>query len=316
MAITENSFTGEELAAAVTANPTLLDHVTGYLKEGRKLIVRTAEEEAAHLEDFESKTISKRVSDIALNIEKDVKAITGIDKLDSNEKYYEYVKRAAKTLKEEAQQAQRDVTELKGKTNLSEAERQRLTSLEQALKEKDEAIKNLQTEKEKEVADLKKGSMIDNAITQLRAKFKKELPESLVEIAVEAQRKKLIDSSFIDTDGTLKFLDAEKKVLTDAKDAFRPKSAISIAEEAFKDLLDTGRKQEGAGASGGANGANVGNANNGANSQADYVWGGIPSDVKTKVELTDHLKKSGVLDGTDTFNKVFEDPAVQALPLR
>jgi hypothetical protein len=310
MAITENAFTGEELSAAVKANPGLLDHVKGFLTNEQKLIVRTTDEETAHLKKYEDEKIGERVSEIALNVEKDIEAITGIKKVSKDEKYYDYAKRVLKTLKDSTGDLERQITDLKGKTNLSDAERQRLSQLETALNEKNTEIQTLKDEGSKKENTFKAKADIAKDLAEIRATYKKDLPASLVKIAEDQAVDALLATAKYQDDGTLTFTDKEGKVLTDPKNAYKPKGPKALLQDSLKDLIDTGRAQAGTGKTG-TEGANGKTGSNGK-----FEWTGIPDGVETRVQLSDYLKKNGVLDGSKEFDDIFDKDEVKALKLR
>lgn len=310
MAITDNSFTGDELKAAVTANPALLEHVKGFVTQDQKFIMRTADEEKAFLEKYEGEKIGERVSQIAQNIERDVEAITGIKKKDANEKYYDYTKRALSEVKASAGELQRKIDELNSKTDLSAADRKRLTDLEAALAEKDTAINNLKAEKDKEVSDVKVSGHIDAAIARLSARYRKDLPKSIVELAERNARAEMLKAYKLAADGSLGWTDEKGEVITDPKNAFKPKAAEDILAEGYlKDLIDEGKKQTGTGAQGGSGGKQEP-----GNDQ--YTWAGIPDGVSTRVQLGDFLKKKGILDGSKEWNEIHAKDEVMKMKLR
>jgi hypothetical protein len=92
MAITDNSFTADELNAAITAKPELIETLKGTLS-GKSFVVKTAEEHQAFITEHEGIVAGKKTKEHADLLEKDVLELTGIAKL-PNEKYYDYFKRA------------------------------------------------------------------------------------------------------------------------------------------------------------------------------------------------------------------------------
>jgi hypothetical protein len=312
MPITENKFTAEELKAAVEANKELLPIVTGFLTTDQKMIVRTPAEEATFKTNFEATIAADLTKNHAEKLEADVKALTGIDKVDANEKYYDYFKRATKKALESVTTLQNELAELRGKANLTDAEKARIKQLEKGIEDKETEWKTKYSELEKTHKRTQAEAVVKADAAKLRSKFKADLPASVIEILEKTAVDDLVNNSTVAEDGTLIFLDAEKKPINDPT-TFKPKTAEAIlADKHFKDIIDTGKKVEGPGTGTGTQGQQGQQGGGGA----AFTWGGVPAGVKSQRGVTDHLLKAGVLQDSKEWMEVFSKPEVTALPVR
>ena len=86
------------------------------------------------------------------------------------------------------------------------------------------------------------------------------------------------------------------KALTDGNGNY--KTAKELYAEQMADFIDAGKKVAGAGGNSGPNGGS-----------------GLPADIKTQVQLTEHLSKLGFVANSKEFNEKF-DQLKGNLPLR
>jgi hypothetical protein len=316
MPITENKFTADELKAAATANPELINVVKGYLTTDAKMIVRTEDENKIYETNFEARIAANVTSQHAQKLEADVKELTGVDKTDANEKYYDYFKRATKQALESVNTVKAELETLRGKANLTEAEKARIQQLQQAVIDKENTWKEKYTALEKKNADIQAESLIRADLAKLRQFYKPDLPASVIQILEENAVKELLATSSMQGDGVLTFLNDKKEVIVDPT-LYKPKTAEAILKEKFKDIIDPGKKQEGAGSSGagGAQGGSGGGAN-GAQGGSAFAWAGIPAGVKSQTGLTKHLISQGILQDSKEWLEIQQKPEVQKLPIR
>ena len=310
MPITDNSFTGQELEAALKANPALMTIVKGTLTD-QKMTVRTEAEETAFATNLESSIVAKKTSEHATALEADVLELTGIKKKGSDEKYYDYFKRAVAEKLASVKALEAELTELKGKHNPSEVDKKRIQQLEAAVAEKEAALQTKTTEMSQKILELQAGSQIDAAIAEFRAQYRKDIPESVSKIVESQIRQQLLAKAKMQDDGTLTILDEKGEVIVNKAD-YKPEQVKNIIKGQLTDLLDPGRQQQGAGSS--------------SQSQQQQGAGGggggsftrltaLPSDIKSKTALTDHMLKAGYLDGSKEFSEDF-DKLGASLPLK
>lgn len=300
MAITENSFTAEEFTGALQANPALVDLVSGF-------IVADANKEHPLRKKIEDPLVSPVTSRHATELEKIVKEYTGEDKSDANEKYYDYAKRAFGKVKGTlaALTAERDTLKAKSTESLTQAERDRLALLETAVANKDKDWGEKLTAKEKEIADLKVATTTEKAFSKIRTKYKADIPPMFIQLAEEKAMQEISKIAKVQENGAVTFLDAQGKVILN-QSTFQPATAEEIAEPFLKDLIDTGKKTEGAGSKEDTAGKDTGTKGK---------FTAVPASVKTRVQLTEHLFALGYLDTDEDFTKIMEEHG-KKLPLR
>lgn len=302
MPITENTFTAEEFGAALTANPDLVNLVGTFV---------THEQNKEHplRKIIEPAIVSPVTSKHAKDIEAQVEKLTGIPKKETNQKYYEYLDYAVseklRTLSEAQQSMTVELEELRKKGNPSEQDRARIKQLEEGLAAKENEYTQKLTAKEQEIFNLKAGGQIAAELAGLRAGYKKDLPESLVKLAEENAVRKLMEKASLNEKGEVVFLDGAKAPLIDPN-TLKVLDAKALLNIELKDLLDTGRQQQGAG----SQEQNPGGGSPGGTGK--FV--GVPANVKTKVQLTDYLYSLGYTDSNE-IDKVLAEHG-KDLPLR
>jgi hypothetical protein len=307
MPITDNTFTAAELEAALTANPNLLNEIKTPLV-ARKFVVQDEAEHNAFKTNLETTVSSNLTKTHADKLEADVLELTGIKK-DANEKYYDYFKRATTSKLSAVKQLETELEALKKNPNPSAQDKARIEQLEQGIADKDKAIADLQKESATKIKTLSVGSVIDAAIAGLRSKYRADLPASMIELAEKKIKDDLIAAAEVQDDGTITFKGADGKVTLDA--GYKPKAADALVAEMMKDVIDAGKQQTGAGSKEGSQGPAGGTGKAGEK----VVVTSLPAEVKTKVDLSSFLLKSGYLDGTEDFTKAFDTLGAN-LPLR
>lgn len=311
MAITDNTFTGTELEAAIKATPSLIDIIKGAAKNN-KLTIRSEQEETDFVKNVEEQIVSKKTKEHADAIEKDVKELTGIDKKDANEKYYDYLKRALAEKLSAIKPLEDKLKELQEKGGGTDADKARIKQLEQAIVDKKKEYDQKTADLTKHIHELKVASSIDSSLASIRSKYKKDIPESIIKV-VEAQvRQELINASKIQDDGTITFLDDKKEVIVNPTD-YKPKTAEAILGDRLKDLIDTGKQQEGSGSNEGSQGAGGQQQQQQTGSLKRITV--VPGTVKNKQQLTEHLMQNGYTADSKEFSEDF-DKFGKGLPLR
>lgn len=301
MPITENTFTADELKAAITANPAINDLISGF-------ILDDANKELPARQKLESGFIAPYTSRQAAQFEKMVEETTGIKKKDANEKYYDYVARALSETKGSLEPLKTELETLRKTGNPSEADKKRIQQLEGLLQEEKGKFTTQLQEKEARIHELTVGGEIRSGVAAVRGSYRKDLPASIVAIAENTVVADLLKSSKQQEDGTITFLDGKGDVIIN-KQTYAPETAENIVRERLKDLLDVQQQKTGTG------------TNEGSQGQQQYQKGekgtftGIPATVKTQVELTDHLLALGYVAGAKEYNEIWDKEASK-LPLR
>lgn len=289
--ITDNNFTPEEFEAAITANPALLQNVTGTLTKQEYLILGK-DERPAYEETISTRAKSELTLQHATEVEKSVEELTGIKKTDANEKWTAYYQRALK----EGKSALTKIAELEGKSDISAAERQQLENLRLQVTEKDGLLATEKSERQKEIFQLKTQNKIYSEISVIDAKLKKDpIYQEAIALVRDNVISKMISGST--QNGTsIVFNDAEGKPIMNAN-----KTAFATAKEVYEIQMD--KYLEKAPVVVGADGKPVDQNPNIGN-------------FKSKDELTRHLTAQGLMVGTPAFTKEFNRLEGNKLPLR
>lgn len=283
MPITENSFTGEELTAAVQANPGLVEILKGAVINTEN--IRNA---------IEPDIIGSKKKEWAERDEQETFAITGIAKKDK-EAYYDYRKRA---FEEKTKTMSDELAALKDKQNPNAADKLRIEQLEKTLTDKDGEYNKTVESLKLEVNTVRTMSALEAAWGVLKARLKPGMPEELVENFVSNAMNKLTSSAQVQDDKAVTFLDAEGKVRLSKTD-YKPLAAMQVLEEEIKSILDDGKKAQGAGSS----------AEGGAGAGEDKKWTGLPKEVTTQVQLTEYLQQLGIVQGSEEYDKIWKENA-------
>jgi len=306
MALTDNTFTAEEFAAATTANPELLKTVSGHLTAQKWHVMPDADHQT-YLKNYEANVIGVKTKEFADNIEKDVEALTGIKKSDSNMKYYDYLKTAVAKKLESVTELEKQITTLKEKGGTSELDKQRIAALEQQIEKTKGEYSDKLTAAQIELNNTRSLHTIEKALSPHRAAYKSTIPKEMAEmyesnIIADVQKRYKIQD-----DGTVTLLqDDGKTVMLNAK--FAPMSVDEYVADKIKPLLDEGKKLEGAG-------TKKDDAAAAAGSGEAKKWDGVlPADVKTQVQLSNYLYGIGVTSDSKEYKEAMEK--YKELPMR
>lgn len=285
-------------------------------------------------ENDENVVIANKVSEFATRIEQDFEAVTGIKK-DPNEKYYDYIKRGGKTLKEHADQGgkvseyQEKITalekQLKEKSS-DPALKSRLDELQQQLTDEKARVSELQqlTEASKKDYEAKLGEK-DSKFLEYRAQLElmealkgktpkaglsQEVFGELVDVRIRSLLGKYTPELVQTSSGeVMQWRDSEGKILNNEQNGLAPFTSKELALNEVADIIDAGKKQNGTGTSSGKpSGSNRVISINGA---------------KTKQEATEAIRQGLAAQGIaatdpkyqDAFDKAYKEVPAD-LPLR
>lgn len=295
MALTENTMTGEEFAAAIDANPDILTVVKGTLAQ-REYVVQDKTEHQSFLTNHENVVSQKITKNHAEQLEKDVLEMTGIAKSDANEKYYDYFKRATGEKLQSVTKLEGELKTLKEGHNPSAADKARIIELETAIATKTTELTDKLTAKENEIQTIKVGSQMNTDLATIRSKYKAGLDPEMIKLVEESVVGNIMKSVSVQEDGTITVLKEDGTVKLNPS-TFK---AVTVAEELsgkLASLIDTGKVQTGTGTQG----------NNGDAGTGKKEFTGLPSTVDSKVKLDIYLKELGYLADTEEYNKIFDE---------
>lgn len=313
MPITENNFTDVELTAALTANKdALMPVITKVLaSDDFKFVVQDPNQHKEFLTNHEKLVADKVTLKHATDLEKDVLELTGINKKDPNEKYYDYFKRATSEKLATVNALQQEVNTLKDKSNPSAADQARIKQLEAAIEKTNNDRKVELSAKDKKIHELTVGNHIGSVLAGIRQSYRKDLPADLVTLAEQNTIAKLTAMAKVKDDNTIEFLQADGTVALD-QTTMKPLKAEDLVKSELKSLIDAGRQQQGAGSGTPGSGA-TGEPAGAAGAKVEIT--SIPADVKTKIGLSEYLMKMGYTDLDPKFT-TYMDQFGKNLPLR
>lgn len=282
----------------------------------------------------EETTLGRKIGEMHGRYEQDVREITGIEK-NGVEKSYDYVKRVLGSYKEQAgsaMQLQQEISSYKQK--VSDLETQIASgsgdmTVRQKLKDAESRLSALQTQYESDKqAWVQKETDITSKMTQFQVdahfekavsglKFKAGYPETVQTTLMDAAKAKVLEvykpDWVVEANGkkTMVFRDAQGEIARNRNNALNPYTATELISEQLKDVLDTGKKQPGAGTVPGI----------GKPAPIELVDVSL---AKTQVEaddlITKYLLQQGEVRGTSKFadrqKEIRKQAEVEKLPIR
>lgn len=278
----------------------------------------------------EDTVIGKRIGEIHQQYDKTIFETTGIAR-NGDEKSYKYLERAAKALREKAQNAdslndkiaalEKEKEELQKKITEGGGEELQAVNAELAkTKQQYNALKKQMDEREgeykKQLFDVQVGFDMSQAVSGL--KLRADIPEAAARVLVESAVNKVKTSynpEYVETNGVKKlvFKDENGVTLNNPQNSLEPYTAKELLQNELKTMgiLDEGRRQTGGGTHGGSGGS-------GGGSSVDI------SGAKTQVEANDLIKialnKQGLVYGSSEYQQAFDkawvDNNITQLPLQ
>lgn len=284
----------------------------------------------------ENTVIGQRIGEIYRTMDNTIATATGVQR-NGDEKTYNYLERAAKTLNEKAQAVDglnkqiADLIKEKGRLEKTiadgSADAETKKQLEQARKDLTAITKqynDLKTDYDNTKSNHEKelfGIRIDNELSVATSgiKLKSDLPQSVTDVLMQQTFAKIkaMNPEYIDNGNggkQLVFKDAEGAIMRNPENQLNPYTTADLVAKELKALgiVEEVRKQTGGGTSG--NGGNGGN-------------GGYAADIsgaKTRVEAheiaTQQLLAQGLTVGSDKFDaamkQIWQDNNIAALPER
>ena len=304
MAITDNTFTADELTASIGANAELQTVLLSYLT-GKNFTVKP---QADYKKELAS-GISSEVSKIAGRMESDVLEHfkdLGVTKSHAEEKYYDLFKRGATAAKDKIANLQTELSDLRKKIADGKGDEElknRLQLLQTQVSQYETQIKNYREvvvpEFEKRINDVRIGNVIDAARRGIA--WRKDIPSSIMNNALDFERDALL-SSAKHVDGVLTFYDKSGTPLLDDKGNIA--SAEWLIRKKFADSIET-EATPGAGTK-----PPRGTGHKHPATGQEIL---VPTDLKTKTELVDYLTVKLAL--SPTSKEVMEITKASQLPL-
>lgn len=294
----------EEIQQAITADPTLKTGLTGILRDSvidavkaDGFVVRSTDEEAAFLTNYERTRIDPRVSKIYSDLDNDVEEASGV-KRDVNEKTFAYTKRVISGLKSQIDDLSGQIETLKaGKGD--ELTRQQLETLQASLREKNAELDNLKNSSSSEIFKLKVGFNVDKALSDVKIFVPQHIADGDKDAYISS-RKNYIKSDFAsnfkaeELDGNIIYKDANGVIQTDTATA-APKTEAQLIAEKYKFEFEPANPPGGGAGSG-----------KGGNDPAKLL-----ASVNDKDTLYEYLSKKGLIMGSADWIKERNEVAKQ-----
>lgn len=284
----------------------------------------------------ENTVIGRRLGEVYRELDTKIETVTGI-KRDGDEKTYNYFERAITTYKSDAEAAQ----EYKGQIDALTKERDRLQKAvnegatdkevakrlatvtaeldvaKQQFNDLNEKFTGQKTAHEKELFDMRVGSVINQALSKF--KFKETVPESVRTVLIDQTVNKIkgMNPDFIDNKGvqTLIFKDENGAPLTNPANRLDYFTVDELIEKEFKgmDILDVGRKAAGTGTGQGSPGTGKGVS-------TVVSIEGADTQLKAYDMIAESLFARGLENGsqefTDEVAKAWKELNVGELPMK
>jgi hypothetical protein len=227
---------------------------------------------------------SRKTSEIYSNLDRDVMEVSGLKK-NSDEKTYDFTKRAINNFKSRSTELESKVQELETKIREGSQDKTLSTQIE-ALN-----LKIAENDKEKVLLQSK---LLEKDINieikeglRLLPAFKKDLPKDVIDEFVSGTINKLTQTAKIEN-GKVTFYNGDKPILND-------KAQVATAEDILKDrlksIIDPGRKQEGAGSG----------SDNGKDKGGFVRIATVPAGITHQGQLIDHMVNMGYIKNSKDY---------------
>lgn len=281
----------------------------------------------------ENTVIGNKIGELHGHYDQDVLAVTGIAKK-PDEKSYDYVKRVLTDYKGKAagsEELNKTITNLKSEIEGykktiaegkgSEAIAQQLKDAQKQLKDTQDLLESKQNEWKTKYDTLNtqyQNSLIDAEFGKALQgiKFKSIYPESVQKTLIESAKRTVLSTAkpdWVENNGTktLVFRDAAGNIMNNPENKLNPFTPGELLARELKDVIDTGRKQQGAGTHGGSGGS-------GGSDYLDLT--GITNQVDADNAIAKHLMARGLTRGSKEFSdeamKLRKENGVDKLPLQ
>lgn len=282
----------------------------------------------------ENIVIGARIGELHGQYDKDVLSVTGVAK-NQGEKSYDYVKRILGDYKQKADGADALNTQISDlKTQIegykktisegkgSEAVAQQLKDAQKQLSDTQALFEAKNKEWEKKYNTLNtqyQNSLIDAEFGKALQgmKFKSIYPESVQKTLIDSAKRTILGTAkpdWVEENGEKKlvFRDSAGNIMTNQANKLNPFTPGELLQRELKDVLETGKKQVGAGTTPPAGGAG------GATGAIDLS--GVKSQVEADNAISKHLMRLGYTRGSKEFSdeamKIRKEYGVEKLPIQ
>lgn len=269
----------------------------------KDFVIQAKDEHQQYLDRFKADVLEKemptKVSELHSRYDKDIKDLFGVDR-ETNEKSYDYLKRAASAKLTELNSSAQKIRDLEQAIATGTGGK----ALQAKLEQEEQRFKTLLKERDSKIQELEQKSTITAKSADvkllygdLKKSFIKQLPP-LFERSEAAILDEVIRNSVI-KDGKLYMANADGSIRKDG--SFNEVTVESYLRSEFKDVIEQQKK------TGGAGSPPSGGADPGLDPKA-LKPDNFPmrDDIKTKAQLTDYMLSLGLKQGTPEFMAIWK----------
>lgn len=267
----------------------------------------------------ENTVIGNKIGALHGQYDADILSVTGVSKKDG-EKSYDYAKRVLADYKGKVEALQKQIekgsNDAELKQQLKDAKALE-TQLRSQLSEKENELVNAKSDFDKQLKSVHVDYAFNAATSGL--KFKSGITEAVAKTLVNAAKSEVLSKGtpdFVD-DGkggkSLVFRDASGNILTNPANNLNPYSVSELLmSTSIKDVIDTGRKQNGTGTSATTTPA--------GNSAGTFDLSGVRTQVEADKAIEAHLLANGLTRDSSEFSdklmQIRTENNVSELPIR
>lgn len=267
----------------------------------------------------ENTVIGNKIGALHGQYDADILSVTGVSKKDG-EKSYDYAKRVLADYKGKVEALQKQIekgsNDAELKQQLKDAKALE-TQLRSQLSDKEKELVNAKSDYDKQLKSVHVDYAFNAATSGL--KFKSGITEAVAKTLVNAAKSEVLSKGtpdFVD-DGkggkSLVFRDASGNILTNPANNLNPYSVSELLmSTSIKDVIDTGRKQNGTGTSATTTPA--------GNSAGTFDLSGVRTQVEADKAIEAHLLANGLTRDSSEFSdklmQIRTENNVSELPIR
>ena len=274
--------------------------------ESEGFIIRDKEQEAKFIENKQAEWIADKTKEWHERLRGDVLEASGLSS-ESNEKSYEYLKRAFGEKDKKIKEIDKELAEIKEK---GFGEHEQNKHLEEQLAKVKADWKADRDQYEGKIGDLngkiftdRKNARVNEALDRLRPLFRADLDPEILQDSIESKRAKFeAEVKAVDLNGSIVWQTKEGKPITDSKTGDEL-SLFDILKSRYDTLIDKKRVQNGLG----LNPEDITGGKPGGGEGADKYKQDLPDTVKDQNDLMDYLKgELKLAPGSEEFTKTWD----------
>lgn len=294
--------------------------ITGLEKAGHT--VRNSDQDKSYVISSTQKAVDDAFQKRNQQLEDTIKEMTGVDKSNATEKYYDYFKRAIELKNTELSTVKMKVKEYEEKgTNgnvLAEEYKKQVTALQTQLAASQTDFAGQIAKKNEEVFKTRFSSQLSASIARVTGQLRGDIAKEFLPDIIRAKTAEF-ESQFIpkDVEGVTLFHNNKGEPVMDKKDG-KPKSVDQLVDEIFSIYIDPKRSTSGAGSGNGKGTQAVAGTSTTTPPWKEAVR---PDTIKSQVQVAQWLSadlklQAGTKDFDDAFSQHIKNADGKALPMK